>query len=192
MLTDINDEYNKPKKDTQKDPSQANKHKQKLFNDIKTLQARLVRENSSVKQYAKKEIYGELRKMRNLTLWNLVEECFDSDKSKAILKKEKWTSITQYRADVEDIRNLRNDILHYGERTPALLLTDTERKDLIDHYERIVNQSCMVNIAALTADADKISKLVCVLNTSLALDPSQTAILCTEMIFIEHESQQQT
>ena len=93
---------------------------------------------------------------------------------------------------IEDIRNLRNDILHYGERTPALLLTDTERKDLIDHYERIVNQSCMANIAALTADADKISKLVCELNTSLALDPSQTAILCSEMIFIEHEPQQQS
>ena len=116
-----------PKKTPRKTLSWANKHKQKLFNDIKTLQARLVRENSSVKQYAKKEIHGELRKMRNLTLWNLVEECFDSDKSKAILKKEKWTSITQYRADVVDIRNLLNDILHYGERTPALLLTDTER-----------------------------------------------------------------
>ena len=122
--------------------------------------------------------------MRNLTLWNLVEECFDRNKSKAILVEKKWTSITRYREDVEDIRKLRNKILHYGERTPALLLTDTERKDFIDQYKRIVNQSCMVDIAALTDNAGKISKLVCVLKTSLVPDPSQPTILCTKLISV--------
>ena len=182
ILTDLNNKYNKPIAGTHTSLSEAHKQKQKLFKDIETLQARLVKENSSLKPNVKKEILKALRKMRNLTLWNLVEECYDRDKSKAVLKK--WTSISQYRSDVDAIRRLRNDILHYGERIPALPLTPKERTDFIDQYKRIVNQSCMVDIAALTADPDKISKLVCVLKTGLVLDPSQTTILCTELISV--------
>ena len=98
--------------------------------------------------------------MRVLTLGSLIQECFKCSKVKAqtILKEQDWTSIQQYESDADDIKTLRNDILHYGKRFPTLPLEDTERKDFIAKYDHIVNHGKMVEIAAIT-DVSKISQV---------------------------------